>query len=308
MGVKTLNTSVFRPIPLYSAPAISRLCGFPQKPLTSSYDLYIMTDQEKAGLLAEYKKRKAAGTLPTNLDPPVPSGIKRECIRLYHLSVRAEGAIILKAFFKKNHQGDFKTGVDSIDHDRFRPTVDLLRDKAFEPEEKHYELLAWLLGPERITDNGKKPGQETEETGIIPRMITWLKKRKRIGITGTTVLLMLVGAGWLIIEKSRPCMYWNGEAYKAASCAVPVPGSTLYAADDRKIRQFKKIMRPDTVTAASVGKLWYFKSNRQLELFTDSGMHPVWSNRRLKVLTPYMQAKYLTADSATKAKNTLTAN
>ncbi|MBL4676848.1 MAG: hypothetical protein JKY70_11700 [Mucilaginibacter sp.] len=123
---------------------------------------------------------------------------------------------------------------------------------------------------------------------------------RKIGISLAT-LSIAGGIIWMISGLLYPqCMYWTGSEYKAVSCTIHAPGRAVYAIDIRRLDHFKKIMKPDTITAVSVGRVWYFKTGHQLELFTDSGMHPVLTNRRLKPLTPYMQEKYLSKKPADK--------
>ncbi|MBL4676849.1 MAG: hypothetical protein JKY70_11705 [Mucilaginibacter sp.] len=156
MGVKTLKSSGFRSIPPDSARTREAPCGFPQNPLYLFDNLYTMTDREKTDLLISCKKRKAADKLSSNLAKPVPSSIKNECLKVYREGKRPEGAMILQQFIKKGQHSDFAAAVEAIDIDRFRPTVRLLKEAGFKPEEKHYELLAWLLGPEPVISPGEE--------------------------------------------------------------------------------------------------------------------------------------------------------
>jgi hypothetical protein len=259
-----------------------------------------MTPQEKSELLATYKRRKDAGLLSPRLARPLRSGIKKECIKLYEDGQRPEGAGVLKQFLKRNPPEDFVAALEEIDIDRFRPTVDLLNGRNFAPEEKHYELIAWLLGPELPGSNGNgsddkqettsKKGDKAQEKEV--KNPSWLQGWQRM--TAATAALVLLACGaWLITPGERQCMYWDGSGYQTAPCDVQGPGKTVYALDQGKLDRFKKVLRPDTLTKASMGKLWYFRIDHKLELFTDSGMHPVYKNRRLLPLSNYMTEKYL---------------
>jgi hypothetical protein len=259
-----------------------------------------MTPQEKSQLLASYNRRKNAGLLSARLAQPVRSGIKKECIKLYREGQRPEGAAVLKQFFKKNPPEDFAVALEEIDIDRFRPTADLLNGRNFAPEEKHYELISWLLGPE-LPDSSRNGSDDEQETtsekgdkaqeNEVDKPF-WPQGWQRM--TAATAALVLLACGaWLITPGDRQCMYWDGSSYHTASCDIQGLGKTVYALDQGKLDRFKKVLRPDTLTKASVGKLWYFKANRKLELFTDSGMHPVYTNRRLLPLSNYLIEKYL---------------
>ncbi|QXV67541.1 hypothetical protein INP83_10795 [Mucilaginibacter sp. 21P] len=185
-----------------------------------------------------------------------------------------------------------------MDRDKFRPTVDLLRGKAFQPEDKHYELLSWMLGPERLVVEDEEGIIGPAKTPAIKKILFFVKAKKKEFFIASAAFVVLTAGIWLTYRSWQQCMYWNGSEYQVASCNIETPGHTLYAMDERKLSRFKKVLRPDTVTKASVGKLWYFKVNHRLELFTDSGMHPVWTNRRLKPLSHYMQSRYLTGDTS----------
>jgi len=81
------------------------------------------------------------------------------------------------------------------------------------------------------------------------------------------------GGGELFGENKY--MYWNGEKYIGTNAANISPEVEVIAMNKEKISDFKKIMRPDTLTIEnSKGKVWYDKSNNHVEFFTSPGMHP----------------------------------
>ncbi|RFZ85188.1 hypothetical protein DYU05_06190 [Mucilaginibacter terrenus] len=258
-----------------------------------------MSPEEKTELLASYNRRKEANLLSEYLAKPVPSGIKKECIRLYREGLQPENAQILKQFFKKNAPQDFEEALEDIDIDRFRPTAGLLNGRNFTAEEKHYELISWLLGTEEVatSTNNQNDNQLAEATsGGDPSKeevdnFSWRRTWGRI-TAAVAALMLLAWVAWLIMPVESQCMYWDGNTYVGTACDVQVPGRTAYALNEAKLDHFKRVLRSDTLTKASVGRLWYFKMNRKLELFTDSGMHPVYTNRRLRPLSDYMLEKY----------------
>jgi hypothetical protein len=132
------------------------------------------------------------------------------------------------------------------------------------------------------------------------------KKRAR-SVMILTIALAIVGAGayilWIInktttahsftSQLSGSCMYWSDDHYESVPCDQKPSGRLVLALDTLKLYHFKLIGDNDTVSPNSIGKVWYFKTGRSLELYTDSGSHPVHIERRLRPLTRYMWDKYL---------------
>lgn len=126
-------------------------------------------------------------------------------------------------------------------------------------------------------------------TFLLPDFI----KKNGLGILEMTfVLLMVTGgvvfsnnkntglrrlisdSGSLAIEK--PFMYWDGDRYMATDSSSLGPQIDVIPMDKFRFRYFKKITRPDTLNATnSIGKVWYDKSNNNVEFFTSYGKHPV---------------------------------
>jgi len=90
------------------------------------------------------------------------------------------------------------------------------------------------------------------------------------------------------------CMYWAGDQYKPISCNEQRNDVFVIAQDAEKLRSFKKINRPDTITRQSIGHVWYAKVNKEVQFYTGGGYHPENPNLRLKPITDYMIRKYIT--------------
>lgn len=92
--------------------------------------------------------------------------------------------------------------------------------------------------------------------------------------------------------KKKECMYWDGRAYKAAFCAENNPQYDMIAIDPFKLKYLKKITRPDTLTKENaIGKVWYDKSNNNVEFFTSYGKHPE-NGKALKDVTVRILKNY----------------
>lgn len=59
-----------------------------------------------------------------------------------------------------------------------------------------------------------------------------------------------------------------------------------------QLKYFQKITRPDTITEASLHKVWYSKSNNQVEFFTADGENPE-DNQLLKQLSIHKYNQYI---------------
>lgn len=92
---------------------------------------------------------------------------------------------------------------------------------------------------------------------------------------------------------NKQCMYWSGEQYLEADCAIAIPNAELVALNRYKLDHFRKIKRPDTLNESHVNKVWYLKTGNKLELFTMEGKHPEQLNKRLRPLSKYMLDKYV---------------
>ncbi|PST83954.1 hypothetical protein C7T94_04210 [Pedobacter yulinensis] len=61
----------------------------------------------------------------------------------------------------------------------------------------------------------------------------------------------------------------------------------LLALDTSRL-QLKKIVRADTITLASTGKVWYKRLQDRIEFYTRPGYHPVYPEMELKPITAYI--------------------
>jgi len=114
---------------------------------------------------------------------------------------------------------------------------------------------------------------------------------RRLAIGIVVAIIFTIGALWLwqrhlVPAAAQSCMYWDGERYRTSSCLVKTDnGAPLIALGSLKQAHFRRIMRPDTLTALSIGKTWRVKIGSTIEYYTDSGYHPLYSERRLLKVT-----------------------
>lgn len=102
-----------------------------------------------------------------------------------------------------------------------------------------------------------------------------------------------------VLPAHKACMYWAGDHYEQIACTRSTGDTLTEPLDPEKIRSFKKITRPDTITRQSKGSVWYVKINggKAIEFYTSDGFHPIDRQRRLKPVTDYIIEKYIHPES-----------
>ncbi|CAM2793301.1 hypothetical protein DRF59_05090 [Chryseobacterium flavum] len=114
---------------------------------------------------------------------------------------------------------------------------------------------------------------------------------------GAMVLILFAsfsygGNGGIKFGKENKCMYWDGDEYKLTSCDDKNPKHQLIPVDTVKLKYFKKITRPDTLTVENgLGNSWYTKYNNVVEFFTMDGINPD-NGKSLRDASKHMITKY----------------
>ncbi|WP_175621365.1 hypothetical protein [Chryseobacterium schmidteae] len=145
----------------------------------------------------------------------------------------------------------------------------------------------------------------------ILKMPEFLTKQSSLGIAGFIIVgLFLTGNIYLsnkknnqesfssfgflssVPEKKKECMYWDKNQYKPAYCDDRDPHKDLKPIDTVALKYFKMITRKDTLTVDNAfGKVWYSKSNGNVEFFTMDGIDPQ-NGKDLRFATEYMIDTY----------------
>lgn len=122
-----------------------------------------------------------------------------------------------------------------------------------------------------------------------------LTSKFNIGIFSLTVVLAIICGTYLVSgdEPPQECMYWTGDHYQAISCNKKIDNTAIIALDTSKLNHLQRITEPDTLTASSLGKVWYTKVDGELEFYTANGYHPLDDDKRLMPITVYMLNKYV---------------
>ena len=107
------------------------------------------------------------------------------------------------------------------------------------------------------------------------------------------------------LPANNACMRWTGDHYEQIPCRGTTGDTLVEPLDPEKIRSFKKITRPDTITRQSKGSVWYVKINKgkEIEFYTSDGFHPIDRQLRLKPVTDYIIEKHLHPAQAQNISN-----
>jgi hypothetical protein len=94
-------------------------------------------------------------------------------------------------------------------------------------------------------------------------------------------------------DAAEKCMYWDGSGYVPIECEKKSINPAIVPLDINILKGFRRIKWADTLTKRSIGVVWYAKSGAKYEFFTDSGMNPVDTKKRLKPLTQYILSNHI---------------
>jgi hypothetical protein len=175
--------------------------------------------------------------------------------------------------------------------------------------------LAWLLdfhprpsieyykNPEGIKISGHPPNDgdnirgKKKQVSVIKVKLEggWWSKKNWKSWTATIccLILMIAAFAYYKIKTNQKCMYWTGDHYEASTCEIKI-NTEVIALNKGRLDSLKMVTRPDTITYASIGKLWWGKTNGVVHFYTAGGDHPTDSNKRLLPITKYMIDKYVT--------------
>lgn len=165
---------------------------------------------------------------------------------------------------------------------------------------------------------GWKTIEHTIQQAISKIMITIINKpifampnflkQNGAGIVEMTFVLLLVSGGVVFSSGKKPSlgitslwgkptiekdyMYWDKDRYTATDSSYLGPQVEVLPMDKESFVYLKKINRPDTLTIDNaLHKVWYNKSNNEVEFFTSFGKHPE-NGKTLKEATGYIIDTY----------------
>lgn len=273
----------------------------------------------KTLVIRDYQRKKRSSLLPLSLVKPSPAELKELCKAICNERFTRKDEKALKAFF--GNFSDMESclkAIDRFENDRLKPLANFLEGRTSDTKDKNIEVLAWLIDFEpRPYEFGRKydatepsqtdpvtidPGDGAEQgsaNGTAPPKaptINW----KKLVISSAAAFILLAGFYWLgankptasIIIGHQACMYWHEDHYEPISCQDHAD-TLVVALDSSRLTHFRKITRPDTITAHSIGKIWYARYRKDYEFYTSDGLHPMDPNLRLRPLTEYIIAHHI---------------
>ncbi|WP_026902438.1 hypothetical protein [Pedobacter glucosidilyticus] len=290
-----------------------------------------MFSEYKKQVIKLYEEKRDAMALPLNLQNPTPARLKDECLAVIAKRFKKGDEKVLRDFFGDcvDVEGYIRY-IRSMDVDRFRPLINHLNKKTENTDEKNIELLAWLIDfsprpyifkldtlkkeedfvghkeVEKPVAAGISSELEKESSKEVDKKLNritvtkkpmyalfWHKSWKKLAISAISIFILLFSFKSLDFFKEKDCMYWDGVNYKSISCDQKLPNIQVIALDTFKLKHFKKITKPDTLTENCIRKMWYSKIDKEVEFFTTGGMHPEYPEKALKPISEYIFSKYI---------------
>lgn len=268
-------------------------------------------------VMQAYEGKKKNNTLPYGLKHLTPAKLKAECEMRCTQALNKRDQRTIREFC--GDLDESKTPLAMIkrcETDRFRPLVNYLKGKSEKTDEKNVELLAWLLDFQNRPWELNKTYSDPANPGIPEIQLASMemeekdnrsgpRKKKKAAITKNFAAAALISltlgtaATWWWKDANKPqhlgggCMFWKEDHYEPVACNEKVAHVMVIAQDSVKLKNFRKITKPDTITYQSLGRVWYAKIDGEIEYFTSPGDHPVVFGRKLKPITIYIINKYI---------------
>lgn len=276
----------------------------------------IMPVDHSHPVFKEYERRKDLKILSTNLREPTPASLRNECLVVYDEKGEQANEPTLRAFFGSLNNGEtYRNKIVNIDIDKFRPLVSFLRKTIKTTNNVNTELLNWLMGEENKEGIPLPPASPIPPVSpvspippIAEKLTSWDKVTFFIRQANISFFLLILLLGFTLIfflwqentlsikqpEANEKCMYWTGYHYEPISCDKTADNSIIVPLNMNKMKSMKKLPFFTKVTKRDIGRMWWGKVDGRPEYFTDSGMHPVDTTKRLLPLSAYMITKYET--------------
>ncbi|GAB1462171.1 hypothetical protein [Pedobacter sp.] len=240
-----------------------------------------MLQQSSLKVLHEYNHLKQLDCLAVNLRKPTIANLRNECAVVYLKRPEEKIRTILQELGKPEFEISEAKDILTIDAEKFKPLQKYMQGNITKPNLRTIELLAWL-----IDFNEEQVKNETVFKSTKDVQYPW----KIIGISAIVIACF---SGLYFKFFYKQCMQWNGQQYVAVHCGNEGKVGEIIALKTNKIEEFHRILKPDTITYNSIGKVWYMKMNKKLEFYTDSGSLPADRRKELKPITKYIIDKYI---------------
>lgn len=263
-----------------------------------------MFDKFQKAVIEDYLNLKAAGKLPFESAEPSTGRLKEWCMQVYLNGLTTDDEHVFNQFFNPSNSAEkLERLIKNIDPDKFRPMRNyIIGATKARPDERLVKLLAVLIDfqprPYRSSDWGAPtvlnptdhPTDQNERFVIDEPKAP--NRKTKLWYAAFAIVSVCLIIGLFFYPKPQQCMAWVEDQYIAMHCQDENAQVELIALDEKKLKSFHKITRPDTLSRQHRNKLWYSKINNQVEFFTAPGFHPIYKDRALKVATERIIVKY----------------
>ncbi len=187
-----------------------------------------------------------------------------------------------RTFVKKEEDANKTTVKISVDHDEESLTEKLSKIIINITNEQHFKM------PEFIKKNGLGILEMTLLLIFVTGGVVFPKTKNNSQSSESSFSLSFLGKS----DQDKKYMYWDGERYIATDSNYLGPQVEVISMNEQPFKYLKLITRPDTLTVDNaLHKVWYDKSNNEVEFFTSFGKHPE-NGKTLKEATEYIIETY----------------
>ncbi|WP_345953026.1 hypothetical protein [Mucilaginibacter sp. PAMB04168] len=274
-------------------------------------------------VINDFEKKQAAGILPPELIAPTRKSLRDYSVKVCTERYKSKDEPLLRSFFgKRDNPAAYLIAVQNADAESFRTLNNFLRDRSRGTSFINISLLAWMIDfeprpfhenlkieavpvndPGRIiinepeTKTTKPPTVRGDKEQAGDKAVNFLFSTKhtfKIKWTYVIVLLLFLLTALYFVSKDsagdKGCMIWTGEKYQQVECNHKSEDGrfSVVPLDTPVLRGFKKILKEDTLTANSIGKVFCVKTNGKYDYYTDSAANPVNPERPLRPLTHFI--------------------
>jgi hypothetical protein len=231
-------------------------------------------------------------------------------------------------FGERENPASYLIAVQNSNAENFRTLNNFLKDRSKGTSFTNISLLAWMIDfeprpfredlepppgigtkPEIISNpvplpqtevltpipviNDKNPIEEGPGNSLP---LNGPPVKRPWGYIATLLLPVSLTAYYFVARYDFPatdkggCMIWTSEKYQQVACSYKSEDRSISVIplDTAVLRRFKKILKDDTLTANSVGKVFCVKINGKYEYYTDSAANPIYPEKPLRRLTLYI--------------------
>ncbi len=267
-------------------------------------------DQFQREVIDAYHEKKKQRALPVELERASPTQLMNYCLALlYSGELKGDLPTLNRIFNPANKYLDLEHGIKAFGADGFKSLQNFMMGRTSKPREHVVKLLAVLIDFQprpyetwirtKVGDQSRplaerQTGDEVSgHVAEVPAKKGWSTLKKPI-LYGMVAFSGMLGAYQIADNFDRECMYWEADRYVPIKCGEQTAGTEVIPLDKKLVKNFRKVMRPDTLTLASTGKVWYGKPTvDSIEFYTMNGLYPVNRQKKLKPATAYIIKKYV---------------